>query len=223
MATVHVGANADPHSEHHCWLGGSLGRALAACLAGVPLTSMSAGALVVLADRRRRLLRRTDRAVKLVRVGPLDIPSLLALVEAEQERTARQIASLEGVVAAIVEGSELISTDDEHDPEGPTIAYERAQATALLRQARADLDALVISRRQLELGRQVVCAACGRDITLATSPRCRPPLVVSSARPDRRSGAVGCVDRDERSGTLARRADVLRDQSRDALSTATRW
>jgi DnaK suppressor protein len=139
MATVHVGTNADPHSEHH------------------------AGSV---APCRRRLLRRTDRAVKLVGVGPLDIPRLLALVEAEQERTARQIASLEGVVAAIVEASELISTDDEHDPEGPTIAYERAQATALLRQARADLDALVIRRRQLELGRQVVCAACGRDINL---------------------------------------------------------
>ena len=47
--------------------------------------------------------------------------------EAEQERTARQIASLEAIVAAIVEGSELTSTDDEHDPEGATIAYERAQ------------------------------------------------------------------------------------------------
>ena len=117
--------------------------------------------------RRARLTTAIpDRAVKLVRVGTLDIPSLLALVEAEQERTARQIASLEAVVAAIVEGSELVSTDDEHDPEGPTIAYERAQATALLRQARADLDALAVRRRQLEEGRQIVCAACGRDITL---------------------------------------------------------
>ena len=71
-----------------------------------------------------------------------DIQSLLAIVAAEQERTARQIASLEAVVATIVEGSELVSTDDEHDPEGATIAYERAQASALLRQARADLDAL---------------------------------------------------------------------------------
>ena len=60
---------------------------------------------------------------------------MLASVELARERTARQIASLEDIVAAIVEGSELTSTDDEHDPEGATIAYERAQATALLRQA----------------------------------------------------------------------------------------
>jgi RNA polymerase-binding transcription factor DksA len=46
------------------------------------------------------------------------------------------------------------------------IAYERAQASALLRQARADGDALVVTRRQLEQGRQVVCSVCGRDIDL---------------------------------------------------------
>jgi RNA polymerase-binding transcription factor DksA len=99
-------------------------------------------------------------------VDVLDIHSVLAVVEAAQERTARQIASLEAVVAAIVEGSELTSTDDEHDPEGATIAYERAQATALLRQAHADSDALAVTRQQLEQGQHVICSICGRDIDL---------------------------------------------------------
>jgi DnaK suppressor protein len=111
-------------------------------------------------------------------VEALDIQSVLEIVEAEQERTARQIASLEAAVAAIDEGSELVSTDDEHDPEGATIAYERAQATALLRQARADRKALAATRRQLEDGQQVVCADCGREIdlqrvaALPTASRC---------------------------------------------------
>jgi RNA polymerase-binding transcription factor len=111
-------------------------------------------------------------------VDAFDIRSLLKVVEAEQQRTARQIASLEAVVAVIVESSELVSTDDEHDPEGATIAYERAQASALLRQARADRDALVVTRRQLDLGQQVVCAVCGRDIdfervaAIPTTSRC---------------------------------------------------
>ena len=95
-----------------------------------------------------------------------DAQSLLAVVAAEQERTTRQISSLEAVVASIVEGSELVATDDEHDPEGATIAYERAQASALLRQARLDLDALVATRRQLESGQPVTCVDCGRDIDL---------------------------------------------------------
>lgn len=123
-------------------------------------------------------MRRLGRVATLIRVEALDIQRLLEIVEAEQERTVRQIASLEAVVAAIVEGSELVSTDDEHDPEGATIAYERAQASALLRQARADLDALVVTRRQLERGQHVVCADCGRDIdvervaALPTTSRC---------------------------------------------------
>jgi RNA polymerase-binding transcription factor DksA len=111
-------------------------------------------------------------------VDALDIQQVLAVVDAEQARAARQVASLEARVAEIIEGSELTSTDDEHDPEGATIAYERAQASALLRQARADCDALVVTRRQLAAGRQVVCAACGCDIdlerigALPTTTRC---------------------------------------------------
>jgi DnaK suppressor protein len=125
-----------------------------------------------------RWLRRGEGEARLVRVGVLDIQSVLEVVEAEQERTARQVASLEDIVAAIVEGSELTSTDDEHDPEGATIAYERAQASALLRRARADCDALVVTRRQLERRQRVICVVCRRDIdlervaALPTTSRC---------------------------------------------------
>lgn len=107
-----------------------------------------------------------------------EIEIVLAFVANEQDRTARQIASLEALVAAIVESAELVSTDDEHDPEGATIAYERAQAIALLGQARADLDALAATRLQLESGHLVACAKCGRDIdlerteALPTASRC---------------------------------------------------
>ena len=103
---------------------------------------------------------------------------MLTTVRAEQQRTARQIESLERVVASIVEASELTSTDDEHDPEGATIAYERAQAIALLRQAREDLDALAVTRMQLESAQEVVCSVCGctidleRVATLPTTSRC---------------------------------------------------
>jgi RNA polymerase-binding transcription factor DksA len=123
-------------------------------------------------------LRRVEQEATLIGVDPLDIRRVLAVVVAEQERTVRQIAALEAVVAAIVEGAELTSTDDEHDPEGATIAYERAQASALLRQARRDGDALVITRRQLAEGRTVICSVCGRDVdlervaALPTTTRC---------------------------------------------------
>jgi DnaK suppressor protein len=109
-------------------------------------------------------LRRYPPAIKLGTVQEHDLESLLAVVDAERERTADRIASLESLVASIVEGSELVSTDDEHDPEGATIAYERAQASALLRQARADLDALAARHRELEREERVVCVSCGREI-----------------------------------------------------------
>ena len=95
---------------------------------------------------------------------PDEAMRVLLVVEAEHERTAAQIASLERAVASIVEASELTATDDEHDPEGATIAYERAQAIALLRQARFDLDRLVNARRRLETGEPITCESCGREI-----------------------------------------------------------
>jgi hypothetical protein len=65
-------------------------------------------------------LRRADGDATLVDMDTLGRGGLLAIVEAEQERTDRQVAALDAVVAAIVEGSELTSTDDENDPEGAT-------------------------------------------------------------------------------------------------------
>ena len=102
----------------------------------------------------------------------------LAAVRAEQERTTRQIDSLQRAVDSIVEAAQLTSTDDEHDPEGATIAYERAQALALLRQAREDLDVLAAARRRLETGQAVECVKCRRAIAperliaLPTARRC---------------------------------------------------
>ena len=71
-----------------------------------------------------------------------DIERLRTAIEVERARTSEQITNLERSFAGIVDAAELTSTDDEHDPEGATIAYERAQVSALLRQARDDLVAL---------------------------------------------------------------------------------
>jgi len=97
-------------------------------------------------------------------MNPDALAALLDEVNSASERTTAQIGSMERAVSAIVEASELTATDDEHDPEGATIAYERAQAMALLRQARLDLDRLRDAQARLESGRTIVCANCGRDI-----------------------------------------------------------
>src|SRR5699024_8909079 len=77
---------------------------------------------------------------------------------------AEQAERLEAVFDEIVASTELVSTDDEHDPEGHTIAFERQQVAGLLRDARsrlADLDAAVA---RIDDGTYGVCAGCGGPI-----------------------------------------------------------
>lgn len=91
---------------------------------------------------------------------------LRSAITTERRRTADQIVALERSVNAIVEAAELTSTDDEHDPEGTTIAYERAQASALLRQARNDLVALDAALDRIDEGTITTCETCGGPIAL---------------------------------------------------------
>lgn len=87
-------------------------------------------------------------------------------LEAERRRAIDQIEYLSHSVEDIVEAAEWTSTDDEHDPEGATIAYERALASALLRQARDDLAVLDGAMARLEDGSITTCRSCGGPIAL---------------------------------------------------------
>ena len=97
-------------------------------------------------------------------MDPADLCRLLDAVSAARTRTEAQVAALQRSVASIVEAAELTSTDDEHDPEGATIAYERAQASALLRQADDDLGRLGDIAARLAAGAAIVCDGCGQEI-----------------------------------------------------------
>ena len=55
-------------------------------------------------------------------------------------------------------------TDDEHDPEGATLAFERQHAAALLEAAREQVAALDDALRRLAEGRYGVCDRCGQPI-----------------------------------------------------------
>jgi DnaK suppressor protein len=56
------------------------------------------------------------------------------------------------------------NSDDEHDPEGSTIAFERAQVSALLAEARASLTDLDLALARLEAGGYGTCQRCGAAI-----------------------------------------------------------
>jgi DnaK suppressor protein len=89
-----------------------------------------------------------------------------AALIAELRRAEEQTASLARRFDDIVEAAELTNTDDEHDPEGATIAFERAQVTSLLIQARHDRAALQDSLARLDDNDFGSCQRCARPIGL---------------------------------------------------------
>ena len=93
-----------------------------------------------------------------------------------RERAIAQLASLEREFGGIVEAARGTSTDDEHDPEGATLAFERQHVAALAQAARehlADIDAAVA---RLADGSYGACQTCGQPIgaeRLAARPAAR--------------------------------------------------
>lgn len=86
-----------------------------------------------------------------------------ALVE-ERRRTQERLADLTGDYAGIVEASADSNADDEHDPEGSTIAFERSQVGALVDQARTHLAEVDAALARVEDGTYGVCESCGAQI-----------------------------------------------------------
>jgi DnaK suppressor protein len=87
-----------------------------------------------------------------------------ALLSAARVELAGQVRALAADLRGIVEAADLTATDDEHDPEGATIAFERAQSAALLDQARARLAAVGAALERLDAGTYGRCTRCGAAI-----------------------------------------------------------
>jgi DnaK suppressor protein len=82
----------------------------------------------------------------------------------QRERALERITALQAQFADIVESSADAVRDDEHDPEGATIAFERAQVASLLAAARAEVEALDVAAARLEGDAPGRCERCGRPI-----------------------------------------------------------
>ena len=107
------------------------------------------------------------------------------VLRAERESTLARIGAMASEFDEIVTGSAGSNIDDEHDPEGSTIAFERAQIATLLTEARAYLGEIEQASARLEAGRYWDCDHCGRRITeerLAARPATRM-CVGCAARP----------------------------------------
>lgn len=108
----------------------------------------------------------------------MDEDAVFAALGALRAETLRRVAAMRGQLAAITEASELTTHDDEHDPEGATVGFERASAQSLLEAARRDLRSIDHAEHRLRTGHYGRCDHCGATIAdqrleaLPTAPTC---------------------------------------------------
>lgn len=96
-----------------------------------------------------------------------DLDRLRQLLVEQRRAAVRRMTALARDVDSIVDVARLSVTDDEHDPEGATIAFERSQASALLASAHRqllDVDA-ALARIDDDAG-YGRCASCGEMIAV---------------------------------------------------------
>jgi DnaK suppressor protein len=105
-----------------------------------------------------------------------EYPGAREALEAGRGRTLEMVARLEREFTGIVASADLGSTDDEHDPEGATIAFERQHVAALLSQGRDHLAEINAALRRLDEGGYGICGTCGQPMAagrLAARPAAR--------------------------------------------------
>src|SRR4051812_22145875 len=88
-------------------------------------------------------------------------------LDAVRRRALERLVDLSDDYAGMVEAARDSNADDEHDPEGATIAFERSQVGALVEQARAHLAEIDAAVARLDDGTYGVCERCGGEIASA--------------------------------------------------------
>lgn len=85
-------------------------------------------------------------------------------LEDEAVRTRARLADLTRDFDEVVAASRDSNADDEHDPEGATIAFERSQVGALVAQGERQLAEIAAALARLDVGTYGTCESCGQPI-----------------------------------------------------------
>lgn len=83
------------------------------------------------------------------------------LLEAERERKLALLKDLRSDITSVNLARQDSNVDDEHDPEGSTIAFELSQASALFDQSRVGLEQIDAALGRIASGSYGFCAVCG--------------------------------------------------------------
>jgi DnaK suppressor protein len=107
------------------------------------------------------------------------------LLAASRAAALRRLTALDREFDGIVESAGQAGTDDEHDPEGATIAFERQHVAALIGRAREQLAEIDAALHRLGQGSYGVCERCGLPIggaRLAARPAASLCISCAAAR-----------------------------------------
>jgi RNA polymerase-binding transcription factor DksA len=96
-----------------------------------------------------------------------DLTATAARLRQERDDVGARLASMTTDLESLFAASADSNADDEHDPEGQTIAYERSQLTALIEGAQDHLAAIEAAILRVELGTYGTCEVCHRPIPAA--------------------------------------------------------
>jgi RNA polymerase-binding transcription factor DksA len=86
---------------------------------------------------------------------------------ARRDDTSALLATLEREFDAMLAASEASNADDEHDPEGATIAFERAQLNASIADLRRQIGQIDAALVRIDEGSFGLCTVCGMPIAAA--------------------------------------------------------
>jgi DnaK suppressor protein len=114
-----------------------------------------------------------------------DVKGARDRLEVDRGETLGRLANLSDDYDAVVAASRDTNADDEHDPEGATIAFERSQIGALVRQAQLHLVEIDAAIGRLEAHTYGTCERCNGAIAqdrLVARPTARTCIPCAAAR-----------------------------------------
>lgn len=94
----------------------------------------------------------------------VDVERFRILLLAERDRKLALLPALRQDITSVNAARQDSNVDDEHDPEGATIAFELSQAAALLEQSREGLAQIEAALARVAGGTYGICAVCGSPV-----------------------------------------------------------
>lgn len=103
-------------------------------------------------------------ALPLTAMATADLESIRATLRQARDDAAARVEEFTDVVRRIAQSRGDADTDDEHDPEGSTLSWDRAAQDASAEAARAHLAEIDAALSRIDAGWDGTCSACGRPI-----------------------------------------------------------